>query len=179
MYMYFTIDFSIVSPVARPTITYVYVYMYIPVILYSKDLGNSGGKLWQGGKSQPPPPPPLCMKPCIQCLNDYSLSLSPSLPPSLPPSHLQIIPALLAVLDDFSTPRVQTHAGAALVNFFEQCSSSILSQYLDTVVPKLENVLLVRLREVSYVRTYMYVHLYVHGHIHVCTCTYVLYACTH
>lgn len=61
----------------------------------------------------------------------------------------QIIPALLMVLDDFDTPRVQTHAGAALVNFFEQCTQSVLSQYLETIVPKLENVLQVRLREVK------------------------------
>ena len=52
------------------------------------------------------------------------------------------------VLDDFPTPRVQTHAGAALVNFFEQCTQAVLSQYLEMIVPKLKNVLDVRLQEV-------------------------------
>ena len=59
---------------------------------------------------------------------------------------LQIIPALLMVLDDFSTPRVQTHAGAALVNFSEQCPKSILVGYLAAIVPKLEKALQVGLK---------------------------------
>lgn len=33
--------------------------------------------------------------------------------------HARVIPALLALLDDQANPRVQSHAGAALVNFFE------------------------------------------------------------
>lgn len=72
------------------------------------------------------------------------------LPPhSCPSSHSsQIIPSLLIVLDDFATPRVQTHAGAALVNFCEQCPKSILTKYLESIVPKLENVLQVKLQEV-------------------------------
>ena len=53
----------------------------------------------------------------------------------------QIIPALLLVLDDYNTPRVQTHAGAALVNFCEQCPKSILISYLDAIVTKLEKAL--------------------------------------
>ena len=60
------------------------------------------------------------------------------------------------VLDDFATPRVQTHAGAALVNFCEQCPKSILTKYLESIVPKLENVLQVKLGEV---REISYLHL--------------------
>jgi hypothetical protein len=61
--------------------------------------------------------------------------------------HSKVIPALLIVLDDYATPRVQTHAGAALVNFFEQCTQTVLSQYLEHLVPKLKRVLEVRLEE--------------------------------
>ena len=63
----------------------------------------------------------------------------------------QIIPALLLALDDFATPRVQTHAGAALVNFCEQCPKAILVNYLDTIVPQLERVLQVSLQAVRIV----------------------------
>eukprot|EP00731_Ephydatia_muelleri_P030234 Em0021g757a len=61
--------------------------------------------------------------------------------------HDKIIPALLMVLDDFQTPRVQAHAGAALVNFCEQCPKSILLDYLEVIVAKLENVFRVKLEE--------------------------------
>ena len=54
------------------------------------------------------------------------------------------------VLDDFQTPRVQAHAGAALVNFCEQCPKSILLDYLEVIVAKLENVFRVKLEEVSW-----------------------------
>ena len=54
------------------------------------------------------------------------------------------------VLDDFHTPRVQAHAGAALVNFCEQCPKSILLDYLGVIVAKLENVFRVKLEEVSW-----------------------------
>ena len=54
------------------------------------------------------------------------------------------------VLDDFQTPRVQAHAGAALVNFCEQCPKSILLDYLEVIVAKLENVFRVKLDEVNW-----------------------------
>ena len=67
--------------------------------------------------------------------------------PSLPPPT-QVLPALLLALDDYNTPRVQTHAGAALVNFSETCPKSILVKYLPVIVSKMEKVLRVRLEEV-------------------------------
>ena len=60
----------------------------------------------------------------------------------------QVIPALLLALDDYETPRVQTHAGAALVNFSEQCPKSLLVKYLPVIVEKMQKVLQVRLEEV-------------------------------
>ena len=61
---------------------------------------------------------------------------------------VQVIPALLLALDDYETPRVQTHAGAALVNFSEQCPKALLVKYLQVIVEKMEKVLRVRLDEV-------------------------------
>lgn len=61
---------------------------------------------------------------------------------------MQVIPALLIALDDYDTPRVQTHAGAALVNFSEQCPKSLLVKYLPVIVEKMQKVLQVRLDEV-------------------------------
>lgn len=75
-----------------------------------------------------------------QMANDFAPSLQKKF-------HNKIIPALLLVLDDFATPRVQTHAGAAIVNFCEQCPKKLLIGYLDPIVAKLENVLQLRLRE--------------------------------
>ncbi|KXJ29691.1 importin-5 [Exaiptasia diaphana] len=61
--------------------------------------------------------------------------------------HMKVIPGLLHVMDDFSNPRVQAHAGAALVNFCEECPKQILLPYLDGILTKLELVLSSKLRE--------------------------------
>ena len=60
----------------------------------------------------------------------------------------QVVPGLLMVMDDVDNPRVQAHAGAALVNFSEDCPKSILIQYLDPIIVKLEQVLNLRFKEV-------------------------------
>ena len=62
--------------------------------------------------------------------------------------HNKIIPTLLIILDDFPNPRVQTHAGAALVNFCDHCSKRTLGIYLESIVSKLQNVLKIKLQEV-------------------------------
>jgi hypothetical protein len=53
------------------------------------------------------------------------------------------------VLDDTDNPRVQAHAGAALVNFCEECPKPILLLYLDNTLRKLEVVLRAKLQDVS------------------------------
>lgn len=58
------------------------------------------------------------------------------------------MPALLVAMEDFPNPRVQAHAGAAMVNFVELCPKSILTQYTDLLVSKLEQILSVKLKEV-------------------------------
>jgi len=55
----------------------------------------------------------------------------------------------LLVMDDFANPRVQAHAGAALVNFSEDCPKNILGPYLELIIGKLEQVLMAKVKEVS------------------------------
>lgn len=55
--------------------------------------------------------------------------------------HEQVIPGLLHLLSDVSNPRVQAHAGAALVNFSEDCPKNILTKYLDNIMNKLGDIL--------------------------------------
>ena len=55
--------------------------------------------------------------------------------------HDKVIPGLLMVMDDNENPRVQAHAGAALVNFSEDCPKAILAPYLDSIMAKLEAIL--------------------------------------
>ncbi|XP_033637766.1 importin-5-like isoform X2 [Asterias rubens] len=55
--------------------------------------------------------------------------------------HQKVVPGLLAVLDDHDHPRVQAHAGAALVNFSEACPKNLFLPYLDAILTKLEKVL--------------------------------------
>uniref|UniRef100_A0A0K8TSJ3 Putative karyopherin importin beta 3 n=1 Tax=Tabanus bromius TaxID=304241 RepID=A0A0K8TSJ3_TABBR len=61
--------------------------------------------------------------------------------------HDQVIPGLLALLDDVENPRVQAHAGAALVNFSEDCPKHIMLRYLDGVMTKLETILNAKFKE--------------------------------
>jgi len=51
-------------------------------------------------------------------------------------------------MDDYANPRVQAHAGAALVNFSEDCPKNILALYLDLIIGKLEQVLMTKMKEV-------------------------------
>ena len=53
------------------------------------------------------------------------------------------------VMDDTNNPRVQAHAGAALVNFSEDCPKAILTPYLEPIISKLEQVLTAKFKEVS------------------------------
>ncbi|XP_022901900.1 importin-5 [Onthophagus taurus] len=61
--------------------------------------------------------------------------------------HDRIIPGLLMLLDDNANPRVQAHAGAALVNFSEDCPKHILTGYLDGIMGKLEQILNAKFKE--------------------------------
>ncbi|XP_034489294.1 importin-5 [Drosophila innubila] len=61
--------------------------------------------------------------------------------------HEQVVPGLLLLLEDEANPRVQAHAGAALVNFSEDCPKNILTRYLDAIMAKLEAILNSKFKE--------------------------------
>ncbi|XP_018786475.1 PREDICTED: importin-5 isoform X1 [Bactrocera latifrons] len=61
--------------------------------------------------------------------------------------HDQVVPGLLSLLDDVENPRVQAHAGAALVNFSEDCPKHILTRYLNGIMSKLETILNSKFKE--------------------------------
>jgi len=62
--------------------------------------------------------------------------------------HARVVEGLLLTIDDnYDNPRVQAHAGAALVNFSEDCPKNILGLYLDPIICKLEQVLQAKFRE--------------------------------
>lgn len=63
--------------------------------------------------------------------------------------HAKTIPSLLELLDDHANPRVQSHAGAALVNIFEDCTPELVRTYLHPVAVKLEQVLKAKMMELS------------------------------
>lgn len=60
---------------------------------------------------------------------------------------MQVVPGLLSLLDDVENPRVQAHAGAALVNFSEDCPKHILTRYLNGIMSKLETILNSKFKE--------------------------------
>ncbi|XP_035214122.1 importin-5-like [Stegodyphus dumicola] len=55
--------------------------------------------------------------------------------------HVKVIPALLQSIADNTCPRVQAHAGAALVNFFEDCPKNILVLYMDSICGRIGVIL--------------------------------------
>lgn len=61
--------------------------------------------------------------------------------------HDKFIPSLLMLLDDNLNPRVQAHAAAAFVNFFEESSQKIILTYSDAIVDKFELILKTKMEE--------------------------------
>lgn len=53
-----------------------------------------------------------------QALGQMCTDLGPELQNN---EHARLLPGMMAVMDDFSAPRVQAHASAAIVNFSENC----------------------------------------------------------
>jgi hypothetical protein len=53
-----------------------------------------------------------------QALGQMCTDLGPELQIA---KHQIVVPGLMGVMDDFSQPRVQAHAAAAIVNFSENC----------------------------------------------------------
>jgi len=64
--------------------------------------------------------------------------------------HNRVLPALLQLLvSEGAYPRVQAHAAAALVNFFDECPVDVLEPYLDAVMQNLERVLSEKIHQLS------------------------------
>jgi len=75
---------------------------------------------------------------CCNAIGQMSTDFSPVFQKKF---HEKVIPGLLHLMDDNANPRVQAHAGAALVNFSEECPKVILTSYLDGIMSKLETIL--------------------------------------
>ncbi|CAL8124033.1 unnamed protein product [Orchesella dallaii] len=61
--------------------------------------------------------------------------------------HSKILPGLISLLEDSSCPRVQAHAGAALVNFCEECPRDILKNYAEALLGNLQTCFNQKLKE--------------------------------
>ena len=81
---------------------------------------------------------------CCNALGQMSTDFAPIFEKKF---HAKVIPGLLHLMDDNGNPRVQAHAGAALVNFSEDCPKNILTQYLDAIIAKLETILSSKFKE--------------------------------
>lgn len=89
-------------------------------------------------------PHPRVRYAACNALGQMSTDFSPKLQKQ---HHAKVLPALMRVLDDTANPRVQSHAAAAMVNFCESCPKSILNNYLEQLVAKLEQVMTARFQD--------------------------------
>ncbi|CAD5235672.1 unnamed protein product [Bursaphelenchus xylophilus] len=72
------------------------------------------------------------------CLGQMSTDFAPTVQKKC---HERVLGALIETAGDLNTPRVAAHAGAALVNFCEECPKNIMAAYLKPIMDKLEYVL--------------------------------------
>ncbi|KAJ1961863.1 importin subunit beta-3 [Dipsacomyces acuminosporus] len=64
--------------------------------------------------------------------------MSTDFAPMLQEQHHQLVlSSLIPAMDEAATPRVQTHAAAAMVNFAEEANKRVLDPYLDTLFERL------------------------------------------
>ena len=63
----------------------------------------------------------------------------------------KVVPGLLMVMENnYDHPRVQAHAGAALINFSESCPKNLLTGYLEAIMNTLEQILNAKFKEVCH-----------------------------
>lgn len=72
------------------------------------------------------------------CVGQMSTDFAPGLQEK---HHALILQHLLPVLEKSDSPRVQTHAAAAMVNFAEEASKRVLDPYLDALLERLLTML--------------------------------------
>ncbi|SCV02435.1 LAME_0H00474g1_1 [Lachancea meyersii CBS 8951] len=83
-------------------------------------------------------PHPRVQYGCCNALGQISTDFAPLIQRT---SHERIIPPLISKLTPQSVDRVQTHAAAALVNFSEHATQTILEPYLDDLLTNLLTLL--------------------------------------
>ncbi len=83
-------------------------------------------------------PHPRVQYGCCNVLGQVSTDFAPLIQKT---AHNRILPALISRLTNDSVERVQTHAAAALVNFSEHATQSIMEPYLDDLLNNLLNLL--------------------------------------
>jgi importin-5 len=74
----------------------------------------------------------------INCIGQMCTDFGPRIQEDF---HAQIVPSLIAVMDDTGNPRVQSHAAAAVINFCEDASPQIIEPYLHPILTKLQALL--------------------------------------
>lgn len=83
-------------------------------------------------------PHPRVQYSCCNVLGQISTDFAPLIQRT---SHERILPVLISKLTGESVDRVQTHAAAALVNFSEHATQTILEPYLDSLLSNLLSIL--------------------------------------
>lgn len=74
----------------------------------------------------------------INCVGQMCTDFGPRIQEEF---HGQIVPSLIAVMDDAGNPRVQSHAAAAVINFCDEASPAIIAPYLPNILSKLQTLL--------------------------------------
>ncbi|CAG0896808.1 unnamed protein product [Darwinula stevensoni] len=89
-------------------------------------------------------PHPRVRHACCNAIGQMATDFSPTFEKKFAD---KVVPGLLLLLKNDPNPRVQAHAGAALVNFSEECPKPILSIHLMDLMSCLEEVLSAKLQE--------------------------------
>lgn len=79
----------------------------------------------------------------INCIGQMCTDFGPRIQEEF---HGDIVPSLIAVMDDSSNPRVQSHAAAAVINFCDEATPDIIAPYLPSLLSKLQGLLQAQMR---------------------------------
>lgn len=74
----------------------------------------------------------------INCIGQMCTDFGPRIQTDF---HESIVKALITVMDDAGNPRVQSHAAAAVINFCDEATPTVIAPYLDPLLGKLQSLL--------------------------------------
>ena len=74
----------------------------------------------------------------INCIGQMCTDFGPRIQEEF---HESIVNSLITVMDDAGNPRVQSHAAAAVINFCDEASTTVIAPYLDRLLGKLQTLL--------------------------------------